>query len=159
MNVAVVQKFVAVLKKQKILGNTCFSEQIFYRKQSLGVLFNQSTVSVPSFIKLLGSDMLACENIRFSLLFAAGDVSRGDVPPRETSPAAKSVEKRMFSQATDMHGRKTPTRVQCRINSKLYVQWQFATKRSNLQHFRATLLYQPSVSLPQSYPEVLYLTS
>ena len=35
---------------------------------------------------------LACENIRFSRLFAAGDVSR------ETSPAAKSEEKRMFSQ-------------------------------------------------------------
>ena len=32
---------------------------------------------------------IACENIRFSSLFA----------PRETSPAAKSVEKRMFSQA------------------------------------------------------------
>ena len=37
---------------------------------------------------------LACENIRFSSLFAAGDVS-----PRETSPVAKSEEKRMFSQA------------------------------------------------------------
>ena len=33
---------------------------------------------------------LACKNIRFSSLFAAGDVS---------SPAAKSEEKRMFSQA------------------------------------------------------------
>ena len=37
--------------------------------------------------------VLACENIRFSSLFAAGDVSC------ETSPAAKSVEKQMFSQA------------------------------------------------------------
>ena len=36
---------------------------------------------------------VACENIRFSSLFAAGDVSRG------TSPAAKSEEKRIFSQA------------------------------------------------------------
>ena len=36
---------------------------------------------------------LACENIRFSRLFAAGDVLR------ETSPTAKSEEKRMFSQA------------------------------------------------------------
>ena len=35
----------------------------------------------------------ACENIRFSTLFAAGDVSRGNVP------AAKSAEKGMFSQA------------------------------------------------------------
>ena len=37
---------------------------------------------------------LACENIRFSSFFAAGAVSRG-----ETSLAAKSEEKRMFSQA------------------------------------------------------------
>ena len=36
---------------------------------------------------------IACENIRFSSLFAAGDVSR------ETFPSAKSEEKRMFSQA------------------------------------------------------------
>ena len=35
--------------------------------------------------------ILACENIRFSSLFAAGD---------ETSPSTKSEEKRMFSQAT-----------------------------------------------------------
>ena len=34
--------------------------------------------------------ILACENISFSSLFAAED---------ETSPAAKSEEKRMFSQA------------------------------------------------------------
>ena len=33
---------------------------------------------------------IACENIRFSSLFVYGD---------ETSPAAKSEEKRMFSQA------------------------------------------------------------
>ena len=82
----------------------------------------------------------ACENIRFSSLFAALDVSPGGtsatelqkfhtddanqclhyksgshavpktnlsnfscllLPPRETSPAAKSEEKRMFSQATN----------------------------------------------------------
>ena len=36
---------------------------------------------------------LACENIRFFSFLVAGDVSR------ETSPAAKSEEKRMFSQA------------------------------------------------------------
>ena len=36
---------------------------------------------------------VACENIRFSSLFADGDVSR------ETSPAAKSKEKGMFSKA------------------------------------------------------------
>ena len=41
---------------------------------------------------------LACENIRSSLFFPAGDVSRG-APPPETSPSAKSEEKRMFSQA------------------------------------------------------------
>ena len=48
---------------------------------------------------------LACENIRFSSLFVARDVFCGrtevpEVPPREMSPAAKSEEKRMFSQAT-----------------------------------------------------------
>ena len=37
---------------------------------------------------------LACENIRFSSLFVAEDVSRG------TSSATKSEEKRMFSQAS-----------------------------------------------------------
>ena len=41
---------------------------------------------------------VACENIRFSSPFVNGDVLH--VPPRETSPAAKSEEKRMFSQAT-----------------------------------------------------------
>ena len=70
---------------------------------------------------LISSSMLlmpvACENIRFSSFFVYGDISRGGtsfllalrlwgrfarrnvVPPRETSPAAKSDEKRMFSQA------------------------------------------------------------
>ena len=45
--------------------------------------------------------VVACENIRFSSLFAAGDVSWGgtSATPRETSPAAKSEEKWMFSQA------------------------------------------------------------
>ena len=40
---------------------------------------------------------IACENIRFSSLFAAGDVSRGGT--RETFPSAKREEKQMFSQA------------------------------------------------------------
>ena len=43
-----------------------------------------------------GGNIVACENIRFSSLFAAGDV------PRETSPSAKSEEKRMFSQARNV---------------------------------------------------------
>ena len=43
---------------------------------------------------------IACEKIRFSSLFAAGDVSLLLVPPRETSPAANSEEKRIFSQAS-----------------------------------------------------------
>ena len=44
-----------------------------------------------------GHCTIACENIRFSSLFAAGEVSRGGT--RETFPSAKSEEKRMFSQA------------------------------------------------------------
>ena len=50
------------------------------------------TTNVPKILDLKSSSeqiFLACENIRFSSLFAAGDVS----------PAAKSEEKRMFSQA------------------------------------------------------------
>ena len=41
MNGTFIQKFLVVFKQKKILGNICFSEQIFYRKQSLGapVLF------------------------------------------------------------------------------------------------------------------------
>ena len=45
---------------------------------------------------------IACENIRFSSLFAAGDVSRGGTcfsVPKVPSGEAKSEEKRMFSQA------------------------------------------------------------
>ena len=38
--------------------------------------------------------LVACENIRLSSLFAAGDVSL------ETSPAAKSEKKQMFSQGS-----------------------------------------------------------
>ena len=49
--------------------------------------------------------IIACENIRFSSLWFASSVWNfcrwvADVPPRETSPATKSEEKRMFSQAT-----------------------------------------------------------
>ena len=47
-------------------------------------------------MQLFADFSAACGNIRFSSLFAAGDVSR--VPPRETSPSAKSEKKRMFSQ-------------------------------------------------------------
>ena len=36
MNGTVIWKFLAFLKLQKILGNFCFSKQIFHRKQSLG---------------------------------------------------------------------------------------------------------------------------
>ena len=51
------------------------------------------------------SHIVACENIRFSSLFADRDVSRGGtyivtdiVSPRETSPSTKSEDKRMFSR-------------------------------------------------------------
>ena len=36
MNGTFIQKFLVVFKQKKILGNICFSEQIFHRKQSLG---------------------------------------------------------------------------------------------------------------------------
>ena len=54
---------------------------------------------LPTLLSCLGSATQpteeAYENIRFSSLFAAGHVSRGG-----TSPATKSEDKRMFSQAT-----------------------------------------------------------
>ena len=37
MNGMVIWKFLAIIKLWKILGKICFSKQIFYRKQSLGV--------------------------------------------------------------------------------------------------------------------------
>ena len=49
-------------------------------------------------ISVAAQTLLACENIRFSSLFAAVDVSR------ETSPGAKSEDKRMFSQAKTLSG-------------------------------------------------------
>ena len=55
---------------------------------------------------------LACGNIPFSSLFAAGDISR------ETSPAAKSEEKRMFSQA---------------MSSLLWLNFPFKVNTSNVK--------------------------
>ena len=52
------------------------------------------SVHVALKIALRSLDHLACENIRFSSLVVAEDVSRG---------ATKSEEKRMFSQAIDHH--------------------------------------------------------
>ena len=55
-----IYKFLAVVKQKKILGNICFSEQIFYRKQSLGapVLFMytvfREVFSAPVASSLLG---------------------------------------------------------------------------------------------------------
>ena len=70
-----------------------FSENVYKFKQNprLGNLASHLWACVESCGKVLGH--LACENIRFSTLFAARDVSG------ETSLAAKSEEKRMFSQA------------------------------------------------------------
>ena len=59
-------------------------------------IFNRCISGAFRFIEPMRA--LACENIRFSSLFATGDVSRG-----ETSPAAKREEKRMFSQAMRAH--------------------------------------------------------
>ena len=58
----------------------------------LRVIYKKCSEIGNKFLNSNGS--VACENIRFSSLFVAWDVSRG------TSPAAKSEEKRMFSQAT-----------------------------------------------------------
>ena len=51
MHGTVIKKFVAVLKQKKILGNICFSEQIFYRKQSLGApVYSNLLVTFLTFI-------------------------------------------------------------------------------------------------------------
>ena len=56
-------------------------------------VYERRQFSVQMYTVHVSIALVACENIRFSLLFAAGDVSH------ETCPAAKSKEKRMFSQA------------------------------------------------------------
>ena len=58
-----------------------------------GSILNEQTVYLNENCRYTAR-FLACENIRFSSLFVAEDVSR------ETSSATKSEEKRMFSQAT-----------------------------------------------------------
>ena len=87
----------------KILDLRSSSEQIFFPKLSLGapdyacknaeMNLKSTTTNGFNFLacKQAPCFHLACENIRFSSLFAAGDVS---------SPATKSEEKRMFSQAS-----------------------------------------------------------
>ena len=58
---------------------------------------NSPAVALVSLNQLCG---LACKNSHFSSVFAAEDVSRGIIPPRETSrPTAKSEEERLFFQA------------------------------------------------------------
>ena len=48
MNGTAIYKFLAVLKLQTILSNICFSEQIFYRKQSLGAPVNGTITTTHS---------------------------------------------------------------------------------------------------------------
>ena len=65
------------------------TESNIFLMYSLGLKF---TTTFPSEFYPVLTFFIACENIRFSSLFAAGDVSRNVL-------AAKSEEKRMFSQA------------------------------------------------------------
>ena len=72
------------------------------QSRSIGIWINSNKYCLFSLtLSRVVNKLIASENIRFSTLFAAGDVSRGgmSVPPRETSSAAKSEEKWMFSQA------------------------------------------------------------
>ena len=61
--------------------------------------------------------LIACENIRFSSLFAAGDVSR------KTSPSTKSEEKRMFPQASRSMGCSDEIKGACNLH-KLPAGWK-----------------------------------
>ena len=56
MSGTVIQEFLAFLKLQKILGNFCFSKQIFYRKESLGA---------PEVTKLIQVTLLCMVSIFF----------------------------------------------------------------------------------------------
>ena len=78
--------------------------------------------------------LIAWENIRFSSPFATGTF-RADVPPRETSPAAKSVEKRMFSQANTLI--KVHDLVCKTENTSPRNQFHFKTKESCYKQARA----------------------
>ena len=75
------------------------------------------------------SSWLACENNRFSSLFAAGDVSR------ETSPAAKSEEKRLFSQATSW-----PTKILQEVEF-----WSISWTRIHRSSLFTTCLFFPTL--------------
>ena len=63
MNGTVILKVLAFLDLQKILGNFCFSEQIFHRKQSLGV---------PDFFYILNIDSHCMkESFRYWYMYRA----------------------------------------------------------------------------------------
>ena len=85
------RKFQPEKRFPKILGDL-FREKNPLKMGRYTIFFRRS--------KILGEagkqEILACENIRFSSLFVAGEVSR------ETPPAAKSKGKRMFWQATNV---------------------------------------------------------
>ena len=66
---------------------------IYFHSPNIAVRILSSLIILKTLSRGQNYYIIACENIRFSSLFAAGDV------PRETSPSAKSEEKRMFSQA------------------------------------------------------------
>ena len=91
--------------------------------------------------------MLACENIHFSSLFAAGDVSR------ETFPAAKSEEKWMFSQANAGAGymlsilcvRRT-IKVKVGIPESFKVGW-YPPKKTGSSHLKENVCTQRQVFL------------
>ena len=78
--------------------------------------------------------LIAWENILFSSLFATGTF-RAEVPPRETPPAAKSVEKRMFLQANTLI--KVHDLVCKTENTSPRNQFHFKTKESCYKQARA----------------------
>ena len=81
----------------KLYSFECMVDTTFTQQCKLQLI---RTFWIFSDLLLLFFFFLACKNIHFSSLFAAGDVS---LPPREVSPAAKSEEKRMFSQDIFFH--------------------------------------------------------
>ena len=80
------------------LAHTCCTFEIIrFRLSNCWNVNDKGTFDLCRLLAVIRKQ-LTCENIRFSSLFVDGDVSR------ETSPAAKSEETRMFSQASGTFG-------------------------------------------------------
>ena len=79
---------------------TYLNKLLVLQKRALRLIYfaKPGDHAIPFFLLAQTALLLACENIRFSSLFASGDVSPGG-----TSPVVKSEDKRIFWQATFLY--------------------------------------------------------